>query len=151
MFGGGEVAHPALTLRQRLIGDVTDEVLQEPVLTMLGRAWVGLERHHLLAHERREERIELRLSLTGESGKASACKCLAEHRSVLEQTPFVRGDVKPRRDQRVQRLGNLERVDRAHRPVHRTFLDKCTAVEQHAHSLDGVVGNTLRASKDLLA
>ena len=68
---------------------MTDEVLQEPVLTVLGRARVGLERHHLLAHQRGKKRIEVRLCLTVESGKPSARECLAEHRSVLEQTPFV--------------------------------------------------------------
>src|SRR4029077_18481628 len=118
---------------------------------MLGRAWVGLERHHLLAYERGKQRIELRLSLTGESGKPSACERLAEHRSVLEQTPFVCGEaVKPRCDQRVQRLGNLKRVDRADRPIHRALLDERAAVEQHPHRLDGVEGNALRAHKNLL-
>ena len=61
MLGGGEVAGAPLLLRERLDGHVTDEILQEAVLTVLGRAWVGLEREHLLADERAEQRLEFLL------------------------------------------------------------------------------------------
>ena len=51
MVGGSEVRGSALSLRERLVGDVADEVLQEAVLAVLGRARVGLHDEHLLAHE----------------------------------------------------------------------------------------------------
>ena len=57
--GRGEVAGTPLVPRQRLVGDVADEVLQEAVLPVLGRARVGLQAEHLLAHERGEQRLEL--------------------------------------------------------------------------------------------
>ena len=59
VLGRGEVPRPALALRERLVGDVADEVLEEAVLAVLGRARVGLDAEHLLAHERREQRLEL--------------------------------------------------------------------------------------------
>ena len=59
MRGGGEVPGTALPLRERLVGDVADEVLEEAVLAVLGRARVGLDAEHLLAHERREQRLDL--------------------------------------------------------------------------------------------
>jgi hypothetical protein len=40
-----------LALRDRLVGDVPDDVLQKRILTPLGRARVGLDREHLLAEE----------------------------------------------------------------------------------------------------
>ncbi len=62
VLGRGEVASPALAFRQRLVGDMAHEVLQEPVLPLLGRAWVGLQREDLLAHEPGEQRAELVLA-----------------------------------------------------------------------------------------
>ena len=46
-----EMLRPALALRQRLVGDVADEVLEEAVLAVLGRARIRLDAEHLLAHE----------------------------------------------------------------------------------------------------
>ena len=51
--GGREVPRAALPLRERLVGDVAHEVLEEAVLAVLGRARVGLHAEHLLADERR--------------------------------------------------------------------------------------------------
>ena len=45
---GREVAHAPVALRQRLVRDVADEVLQEPVLAVFGRTRVGLLREDLL-------------------------------------------------------------------------------------------------------
>ena len=61
VLGGGEVPRSPIAFRQRLVGDVAHEVLQEAVLAVLGRARVGLEAEHLLAHERAEQRLELLL------------------------------------------------------------------------------------------
>ena len=57
--GGGEVPGTTLSLRERLVGDVAHEVLEKAVLAVLGRAGVGLHAEHLLARERREQRLDL--------------------------------------------------------------------------------------------
>ena len=62
----------ALPLGERLVGDVADEVLQEAVLAALRRARIGLDAEHLLAHERREQRLELGSAALPETA-ASAC------------------------------------------------------------------------------
>ena len=59
--GRGQVAGLAVAVRERLVGDVPDEVLEEAVLPVLGRARIGLDAQHLLADERREQRLELGL------------------------------------------------------------------------------------------
>ena len=61
VVGRGQVAGLALAPRERLVGDVADEVLEESVLAVLGRARVGVDAEHLLADERGEQRLELRL------------------------------------------------------------------------------------------
>ena len=58
---GAEVLGLALSLRERLVGDVAHDVLEECVLAALGRAGVCLDRENLLAYERAEERLEIRL------------------------------------------------------------------------------------------
>ena len=57
----GEMPGPTLPFRERLVRDVADQVLEEPVLAVLGRPRVGLHAEHLLANERREEGVELHL------------------------------------------------------------------------------------------
>ena len=49
----------AVTLRERVVGDLADQVLQEPILAVLGRTRIGLQPEQLLAHEPREHRFEL--------------------------------------------------------------------------------------------
>ena len=49
--GGCEVSGTTLSFRERLVGDVADEVLEEPVLAVLGRAGIGLHAEHLLSYE----------------------------------------------------------------------------------------------------
>jgi hypothetical protein len=39
----------AIRLCQRLVGDLAQEVLEEAVLAVLGRAWIGLDAEDLLA------------------------------------------------------------------------------------------------------
>ncbi len=51
----------------------------------------------------------------------------------------------------VQRLGHLERLDLARRPIERAFLDEQAAIEQHPHRLDRVQWHALSAREDLLA
>src|SRR5262249_24935423 len=45
---GGEVPRLAVGLRQRVVGDLAEQILEEAVLPVLGRAGVGLEPEDLL-------------------------------------------------------------------------------------------------------
>ena len=60
-------------------------------------------------------------SASGGSAERGECRPrerLAEHGRVLDHPALLCAEpVKPRGDQRVQRLGHLERLDRPHRPV----------------------------------
>ena len=118
MRGGGEVPRLPLALRERLVGDVADEVLEEAVLAVLGRARIGLDAEDLLADERGEQRLELGLAQPASAASACLRERLAEHGAVLEQPPLLRREaVEPRGDQRVQRL-RAPRASRS-RPVGR--------------------------------
>ena len=146
------MACPPFAARERLVRDVPDEVLEETVLAVLGRARVGLEREHLLADEPCEEGAEVSAPASAEGRQPSLGERLAEHGAVLEQPPLVRREaVEPRGDQGMQRLGDVERGDLARGPVDGAVLDEIAAVEEHAHGLDGVERHALGAGEDLLA
>ena len=127
-----------------------DEILEEAVLSSLGRPRIRLDAEHLFAHERREQRLELVLRQSDERRDSPHAERLAEHRPVLKK-PALRGReaVEPRGDQRVQRLRNLERRDLLGRPVRRAFLCEQTAIEQHAHGFHRVQRHAFGALEDL--
>jgi len=79
-----EVARAALLLREGLVRDVADEVLEEPVLAVLGRCWICLDAEDLLARERAQERVEVGLGDTSYSREPVSRKGLAENGRVLE-------------------------------------------------------------------
>ena len=123
--GGGEVPRLAVGLRERLVGDLAQQVLEEAVLAVLGRARVGLDAEDLLAGERGEDRLELGLGAAPQRRERLLRERLAEHGRVLDDAALGRREpVEPRRDQRVQRLGHLERLDRPGRPVDGPLLDE---------------------------
>src|SRR6266545_7766165 len=106
----------ALTLRDRLVGDVPDDVLEERVLTSLGRAGIGLDREHLLAEQGSQQGLEVGLGQAGERSDTLPREHLAEHRAVLDEAALLgREPVEPRSDERLQRLRYLERLDRSGR------------------------------------
>src|SRR5436305_14843159 len=108
------MTHSAFVLGERLVGDVTHEVLEESVLTVLGRARIGLDSEHLLAQERVEQRLELTLGKRSERRERARGERLAENCSVLEQPPLLgRKTVEAGGDERVQRLRDRERGGRA--------------------------------------
>src|SRR5436190_11178226 len=138
------MARSSLPSGEGLVGHVPDEVLQKAVLAVLGRAGIGLKRDDLLAHERMEQRVELRLAEPGEGRERRARERLAEHGSVLQQPSFLsRQTVEAGGYQRVKRFGYLERLDLADGSVDRAFLDERAAVEQHPHRLDCVERDAL--------
>ena len=61
---GSQVKRLSLAARDRVVCDLLHEVLQEAVLAALRRQQVRRQREDLLPHERREERLELRLART---------------------------------------------------------------------------------------
>ena len=150
MLGRCKVADLALVAGERLVGDMAHEVLQEAVLTVLGRARVCLQRQDLLAHQRDEQRLDVLFRPAGQVGEGRAGEGLAENSAVLEHAPLVRREpIEPRGDQGVQRLRNVQLLGRARRPVDRALLHQQCAVEQHAHRLDRVERHALGASEDL--
>ena len=150
--GRGEMPRAPFPLRERLVRDVTDELLEEAVLPVFRRARVGLHAQHLLAHERRQQRFELRLGEVRQRGEAGAGERLPEHSAVLQQPPLLSGEaVQSSGDQGMKRLGDLKRLDLADRPVRGSLEHEQAAVEQHAHRLDRVQGYALGASEDLPA
>ena len=100
MLGGGQVLGAPLALRQRLVGDLPEQVLEEPVLAVLGRARVGLEPEHLLADEAAEQPLQLaRSSSRSSAASAPRSERLPEHGGVAEQPPLLgRQPVQPRGD-----------------------------------------------------
>jgi hypothetical protein len=75
LLGGGECSlqvlrsrempDPPLVLRERLVGNVPDEILEEAVLAMLRRPWIGLDPEYFLADQPGEERLEVVLRAAG--------------------------------------------------------------------------------------
>src|SRR5215208_4225109 len=134
-----EVLRLALPPRDRLVGHPLDEVLNERVLAVLRRARIRLDREQLLAHERPEQGLELGVGKPGQRRQSLLRERLAHDGGILEQAPLLGGEtVEPRRDQRVQGLGHLERADRPDRSVYVIVPLEQTAVEQHAYRLDRV-------------
>ena len=110
--GCGEMPGLAIALRERLVRDVSHEVLEEAVLPPFGRAGVGLEEEDLLAHERAEGRLDAVVRCAGDRGDCIDDERLAEDRRVLDEFALGRLEaVDARGDERVQRLGHRERVD----------------------------------------
>ena len=142
VLGGREVADPPFALRKCLVRDVAHEVLEEPVLPVLGRTGVCLNPEHLLADERTEERLDPGIA-PRECRECVESECLTEHGRVLEQPPLLwRQPVEPGCDQGVQRLRHLERLDRPRQPVRGALLHEQAAVEQHPYGLDRVERDT---------
>ena len=85
----------------------------------------------------------------GERCEALLREGLAEDGAVLDQPSLLCGErVEAGRDQRVQRLRHLQRLDRSGRPVDVALASEQPAVEQHAHRLDRVERHALGALED---
>ena len=134
---------------QGLVRDALDQRLHEPVLATFRRARVRVEHEHLLAHECCEERLERILRELAHGGEAARSERLAEDGGVLEQVALVRIEpVEACRDQRLQRLGNVERREIAGDVVPAFAPLQQAAVEEHAYRLDGVERRSVRTGAD---
>src|SRR5207248_4897048 len=60
----------ALLLGQRVVCDLSYQVLEEPVLSSLRRAGIGLEGKHFFANQAGQQRLESLLREPGEEGEA---------------------------------------------------------------------------------
>lgn len=74
---GGDVADLSLRLRERVVGDALEQVLEKRVLASLGRARVGLHGQDLLAQQGSEQRLERLLAEPRERGQAGLREALA--------------------------------------------------------------------------
>ena len=70
--GGGEVPDLALAFGERLVGDVADQVLEEPVLAALRGARVRLDAEHLLVHQCGEQRLSSAAGVPESAARAPA-------------------------------------------------------------------------------
>ena len=144
--GRSEVLRLAVTPGEGLVGDGPQEVLEEEVLASLGRPRVGLQREDLLADERGERLVELGLAGPHQLRQTGLEEALAEHRSVLDRAPLLRGEaVQACRDQCMQRLRDVDLPDLARDAVDPRVLRQGTSVEEHPYGLDGVEGDALRS------
>jgi hypothetical protein len=147
-----EMALLAVLARQRLVGDPLQQILEEGVLAALGRAGIRLEGKDLLAHESRDDAVELLAGEARQRREPLAREALAENRRILDKLPLLRPEaVEARGRKRVQRLGNVEAL---HLPGERVALSLALeqpAVEEHPHGLDGVQRNALGSVEDLCA
>jgi len=77
---------------------------------------------------------------------------LAEHGRVAEQPPlFWREPVEAGRDQCMQGLRHLERVDLAQQLVARAFLHEQATIKQHPYRFHRIQRHALGTLEDLLA
>jgi len=112
----------AIHSRHRLVGDLSEQVLEEGVLASLGGTGVDLERENLLAGERLQVPVDLVSRNARDGDERLPRERLSDDGRVLEQATLVLGEtVQPCGDERVERLRDLECGDRARRPVLRTL------------------------------
>ncbi len=111
-----QVVLASFTFRERAIGDLTNERLDEGVLSARRCPRVGLDRQDLASDEQVETRLECRRCLARDRGQSFDAECLAEDRGILEDRAIGRREaIEPGRDEGVERRWDLQgaHVDRA--------------------------------------
>src|SRR5207248_253380 len=79
VLGSREVLLASLPLRQRLVGNVAEQVLEERVLTLLGRARIRLQSQNFSPHHAGQERLHLLDFETAQRRQRLRGERLAEH------------------------------------------------------------------------
>ena len=144
--GGGKVPRATVALRQRAVGDLLDEALDEPILAALRRAGVVVEGDELSPREAAEASLNLVRGEPGDGRQRIGAERQPDDRCVLEQAALGRVEpVQARRDERVERLRHGERGEVADRLVRAIGLLQAAVVEEHAHRLDRVERDALGA------
>ena len=143
---GGEVARPAILLREGLVGDLADQPLDEDILAALRRSRVVLECQDLAPNEASKPGLEGDLRVPGERLECRGSEAEAEHGRVLDQGTIGRGQpVDPGADEAAQRLGDGELVDLALEPEAVAVGDQATVVDEHPDGLDGKERDPVRS------
>src|SRR2546426_8369791 len=103
------MTHLAVAPAQRLIRDLTEQVLREGMLAALRRARIRLYGHDLLGHEPGQQILDAVACKLADGAQTHGSEGFAEHGSVLHK-PSLLGDeaVEASRDQRMQCLGYFE-------------------------------------------
>ena len=100
----GQVPRATVAARERAVGDLLDQRLDEPILAALRRSRVGLDLEQLAADQGAQPRLQL-LGRAGDGCQRIGGEDLAKHRRVLQQRPIRRLQrIQARGDQRAQRL-----------------------------------------------
>jgi hypothetical protein len=82
--GHGEMPGSSLFLRQRLVSNPAQEVLEETVVAPLRRLGVSLDPQELLSDQRGEEPLEIRGGEPRDGSDRGSSEGLAQHRGVLD-------------------------------------------------------------------
>ena len=99
--GHRQMPRLAITAGQRVVADLADDRLHEPVLPTLGAARPHPRRQDLLTYQGVQQTVEVRPD--GEGSQPRAAEAHAEHRRVLHESAFARGQrVKSPGHQRLQ-------------------------------------------------
>src|SRR5438876_789833 len=80
----------AIAPTQGAVSDLADQGLNETVLPPLRRARIDLQREDLPPDECAKPALQFGLRLPSHGGKRPQGKRLAEHRSILEESPVSR-------------------------------------------------------------
>ena len=139
VIGGGQMQALSLAPAERVAGNGADHVLHEAILAAVGGARIGLDDDELHAGQPGERLGVPALRQAAYRGEAVPRERLARARTRPEQPPLARAEpVEPRGDERLQRLRDVERLDRARQPVPSPARVEQAAIEQHPHRLDRV-------------
>ena len=151
VLGGCQMPGTPLSLRERLVGNVSNEVLKEAVLAVLGRARVGLHTEHLLPREGDEHRLEVGVGAR-RAANASLVKVLPSTAASWSSRRSSAGSPSSRAAISACSVSGTSSASIS--PVSRytvPFLDEQAAVEQHPHGLDRVERDALGTSEDAVA
>ena len=145
----GQMAGLAVAAGQRVVGDLAQHVLGEPVAAALGRQRVGGDAEHLAAQQLGQPGPHRGLVLAGHRDQRLGGEGGAQHRSVGDQPPHVRVEgIEPGGQQRVQAVRDRQFPDVADQPVHPLDGLHDVPVDQRAHRLHGEQRDALRLGGD---
>ena len=137
--GDGEVARLAITSRQRLVGDLAEQILGEAVTAPLGRQRVGRDLEHLAADQLAQRGGRRRLVEVADRDDRVGRERRAEHRRGAHHPPGHRVEtVQAGREQRVQAVGHLQRADVTDEPVDAIDWLHDIAIDQRPDALHRV-------------
>jgi hypothetical protein len=148
--GHGQVPGLAVPAGQRVVGDLAQHVVGEPVAAAFGGQPVGRHAEYLPPHQFGQGRPHRGLVLAGDRDQRLGRERGAQHRGVGDQPPHARVQgIEPGGQQRVQAVGHGQLPDLAGQPV--GSLDRLhdVAVDQRPDGLHREQRDALRLGGDL--